>query len=105
VAGMGILMVVLRRRRKQRAKALAAELSALGSPDQLATAVASGRRARRKRGADKDPRPALATAAAAIDVAVDPDRAAVDDIRADLERMLHESPESLAALLSTWMAK
>jgi flagellar M-ring protein FliF len=103
VAGMGILMVVLRRRRRQRAKALAAELAELGSPEQLATAVAGGRRARRRRRAD-EPVPALATAAAG-DVAVDPDRAAVDDIRADLERMLNESPESLAALLSTWMAQ
>jgi flagellar M-ring protein FliF len=103
VAGMGILMLVLRRRRRQRAKALAAELAELGSPEQLATAVAGGRRARRRRRADDAPVPALATAAAA-ELAVDPDRAAVDDIRADLERMLNESPESLAALLSTWMA-
>jgi flagellar biosynthesis/type III secretory pathway M-ring protein FliF/YscJ len=36
---------------------------------------------------------------------MDPDRQAVDEIKGDLERMLNESPESLAALLSTWMAK
>jgi hypothetical protein len=35
----------------------------------------------------------------------DPDRLAVDEIKGDLERMLAESPESLAGLLSTWMAK
>jgi flagellar M-ring protein FliF len=104
VAGMGILMLVLRRRRKQRAKVLAAELAELGSPAQLATAVAGGLRGRRRRRVDNAPVPALATVAAA-DTAVDPDRAAVDDIRADLERMLHESPESLAALLSSWMAQ
>ncbi|MCE9620942.1 MAG: flagellar M-ring protein FliF [Actinomycetia bacterium] len=33
------------------------------------------------------------------------DRQAVDEIKADLERMLAESPDSLAALLSGWMAK
>jgi flagellar M-ring protein FliF len=104
VAGMGIVMLVLRRRRRRRAKVLAAELAGLGSPEQLATAVAGGRRARRRR-AEAPPVPALVPAAAAVDPAADPDRAAVDDIRADLERMLNESPESLAALLSNWMAK
>jgi hypothetical protein len=33
------------------------------------------------------------------------DQEAVAEIKADLERMLSESPESLAALLSGWMAK
>ncbi len=35
----------------------------------------------------------------------DPERVAAEEIRRDLERMVGESPESLAALLSTWMAK
>lgn len=35
----------------------------------------------------------------------DPERVAADEIKRDLERMVGESPESLAALLSTWMAK
>ena len=35
----------------------------------------------------------------------DPERVAADEIKRDLERMVSESPESLAALLSTWMAK
>ncbi|MCU1393264.1 MAG: fliF [Ilumatobacteraceae bacterium] len=39
------------------------------------------------------------------DSANDPDKLAVDEIKGDLERMLNESPESLAALLSSWMAK
>lgn len=104
VAGMGVLMLALRRRRRRRAAALAAELTELGSPEQLATVVAGGRRGRRRR---RDDRPDLAPLAgvAADDLPVDPDRAAVDDIRADLARLLDESPESLAALLSTWMAK
>jgi flagellar M-ring protein FliF len=35
----------------------------------------------------------------------DPEREAAEEIRRDLERLVGESPESLAALLSTWMAK
>lgn len=98
IALMAVVMLVLRTRRKRRAAALAAELTALGTPDQLAEAV--GKR-RRKRDAVVEP------AVAADDPAApaDPDHAAVDEIRSDLARMLNESPESLAALLSSWMAK
>ena len=33
------------------------------------------------------------------------DKVAMDEIRSDLEKILAESPESLAPLLSTWMTK
>jgi flagellar biosynthesis/type III secretory pathway M-ring protein FliF/YscJ len=40
-------------------------------------------------------------------VLVDPaaDKVAMEEIRSDLEKILAESPESLASLLSTWMTK
>lgn len=108
IVAMGLLMLVLRQRRRRRAKALAAELSELGTNEQLAEAVGRGRtRGKRRRRRDRPAQqPALLPAAQRIDQPItDPDRVAVDEIRSDLERMLNESPESLAALLSSWMAK
>jgi flagellar M-ring protein FliF len=108
IVAMGLLMFVLRRRRKRRAKALAAQLSELGTTEQLAEAVDKGtkRGRRRKRRDAKEAQPAVLPVAQRVDQPIaDPDRVAVDEIRSDLERMLNESPESLAALLSSWMAK
>lgn len=101
VAAMAVLMLIMRMRRKKRARKVAAELAALGGPDELAAAV--GRKRRRSQQAQpvNEPVPAAETPVGPID----PDHAALDEIRSDLARMLNESPESLAALLSTWMAK
>jgi hypothetical protein len=66
--------------------------------------AAGGKKAKKgKKGAGDsvEGMPVVARAAATGD----PDRLAVDEIKGDLERMLAESPESLAGLLSTWMAK
>jgi flagellar biosynthesis/type III secretory pathway M-ring protein FliF/YscJ len=57
----------------------------------------------RKKG---EPLPTEVIPGIAVDpLPADPEREAAEEIRRDLERMVGESPESLAALLSTWMAK
>jgi flagellar biosynthesis/type III secretory pathway M-ring protein FliF/YscJ len=67
---------------------------------------AAGQKAKKgKKGAVPQPAPELAPRVSAPSRPTDPDRQAVDEIKADLERMVAESPESLAALLSGWMAK
>jgi flagellar biosynthesis/type III secretory pathway M-ring protein FliF/YscJ len=90
-----VLMMRRRRRKKERAAALV-----LGD--------AGGRKSRKKAKsapvAETTALPIAARPASATN-ASDPDRLAVDEIKGDLERMLNESPESLAALLSAWMAK
>jgi len=66
----------------------------------------AGKKAKKgKKGATPDMAPELAPRVAAPTRPADPDRQAVEEIKADLERMVSESPESLAALLSGWMAK
>ena len=97
---MLLLVMIMRRRRKKKEK-----LQALINGD------ATGRKGNKKKGSKKD------GAADPTDVMpvvpgrmtpvadTDPDRVAVDEIKGDLEKMLAESPESLAALLSSWMAK
>ncbi len=93
--GMFLLVMMGRRRSKRKAKA--------NSSSPLIIAE-SGKKGKGKKGAATAPAPVL-TATAAPQRTADPDREAVDEIKGDLERMLAESPESLAALLSSWMAK
>ena len=94
-----MLMVgmMMRRRRKKKERRLASQ-----SPTMMA---AGGKKAKKgKKGAAAEPAGGM-PAVAHAPTSSDPDRQAVDEIKGDLERMLSESPESLAALLSTWMAK
>jgi flagellar biosynthesis/type III secretory pathway M-ring protein FliF/YscJ len=73
---------------------------------ELGHVPAAGPKAKRgKKGAVPQAAPELAPRVGAPSRPTDPDRQAVDEIKADLERMVAESPESLAALLSGWMAK
>ena len=99
-AGGGAFFVMflsfMARRGKRKRRKLEAELGM----------VASGKKVKKgKKGAQPEPAPELAPRVGAPSRPVDPDREAVEDIKADLERMVSESPESLAALLSGWMAK
>jgi flagellar M-ring protein FliF len=92
---MLLIGMMMRRRRKKK------ERVAVHNPAML---DAGGKKAKKGKKGAADPTTALpATVHAAAPS--DPDRQAVDEIKGDLERMLAESPESLAALLSTWMAK
>jgi flagellar M-ring protein FliF len=97
-AGAGVMLLLglaMRRRRKKKEKRLAL----------LAGTPLKGRKARK---AAKYAVPMSTTVLPAMPgtpVSTDPDRVAVDEIKGDLERMMAESPESLAALLSSWMAK
>jgi flagellar M-ring protein FliF len=95
---MLLLVMMMRRRRKKKERMQALILGEPGS----------------RKNKDKKNKDSEADAPTAVMPAVtsrahsassDPDRAAVDEIKGDLERMLNESPESLAALLSSWMAK
>jgi flagellar M-ring protein FliF len=73
---------------------------------ELGLVPAAGQKAKKgKKGAVPQATPELAPRVSAPSRPTDPDRQAVDEIKADLERMVAESPESLAALLSGWMAK
>ncbi len=92
---MLLLALSMRRRRKKKEKRLAALNPALSGKTK-------GRKGKKK--GDVDPTETMPAAARAA-APGNPDREAVDEIKGDLERMLQESPESLAALLSTWMAK
>lgn len=96
--GMFLIVMMLRRRRRKKEKLQALILGDAGG---------RGKRKKSKKGTgDAD---VLATTALPAIVKAtsgkDPDREAVDEIKGDLERMMNESPESLAALLSSWMAK
>ena len=110
--GAGVMLVIglvaRRRRKKKAAKVLAATSQMLYPGGDAPAAAPKGRKAKKAAKAE----PALAGVGAATTMMsrptpmdLDPDRAAVEEIRADLERMLAESPESLAALLSSWMSK
>lgn len=106
-AGGAFLMLALgivRRRRRARRERARAALAAFNAGELAHPTTVAGRRKRRGRKKEA-PTPMPVPAALQIDGPTDPDRQAVDEIRADLERMLAESPESLAALLSSWMAK
>ncbi len=96
--GMFLIVMMLRRRRRKKEKLQALILGEVGG---------RGKRRKSKKGTGSED--VLATAALPATVkatsAKDPDREAVDEIKGDLERMMNESPESLAALLSSWMAK
>jgi len=99
-AGGGAFFVMflsfMARRGKRKRRKMEAELGL----------VATGKRAKKaKKGAAAEPTPDVAPRVGAPSRPADPDRQAVEEIKADLERMVAESPESLAALLSGWMAK
>jgi flagellar M-ring protein FliF len=94
---MLLLTLYMRRRRKKKEKQRA-----------LLAGIPNGKAAKGKKASKHDPvspTAVMPTANAWTAQAADPDRAAVDEIKGDLERMLAESPESLAALLSSWMAQ
>lgn len=91
---MLLLALVMRRRRKKKEPRRAAAAG---------TIAPSGKQAKGRQ-ADAAPIEGMPPTVHAP-LPNDPDRQAVDEIKGDLERMLNESPESLAALLSTWMAK
>jgi flagellar M-ring protein FliF len=93
---MLIVTMMMRRRRKKKERSVAAQ-----SPTMVA---AGGKKAKKGKKGVADPADGMPMAARAA-TSGDPDRQAVDEIKGDLERMLAESPESLAGLLSTWMAK
>ena len=93
---MLVVAMMMRRRRKKKERRLAAQSPA-------AVAAGGKKRKKGKKGA-VDPAEGL-PAVVHSTRPTDPDRQAVDEIKGDLERMLNESPESLTALLSTWMAK
>ncbi len=93
---MLVVAMMMRRRRKKKERQRAAQ-----NP---ATVAVSGKKAKKGKKGAVDPAEAT-PAAAHSQIPTDPDRQAVEEIKGDLERMLNESPESLTALLSTWMAK
>lgn len=116
--GVGLMVVIgflaRRRRKKKAAQVLAATSQMLYPGGGDMTVAAKGRKAKKaaKAGAVAGAAAGVGVGAAATmqmpmgrPVELDPDHQAVEEIRADLERMLSESPESLAALLSAWMAK
>ncbi|MEA3185485.1 MAG: Flagellar M-ring protein C-terminal, partial [Ilumatobacteraceae bacterium] len=95
-----MLMVgmMMRRRRKKKERT---------TGQGQAMVSAGGKKAKKGKKGEKgaaDPVEGVPVAARAA-ASGDPDRLAVDEIKGDLERMLVESPESLAGLLSSWMAK
>ncbi len=94
---MLIIALYMRRRRKKKDRQRA-----------MMAGVATGKGAKQKKGGKNEPIAPTAAMPVANDWnahAPDPERAAVDEIKGDLERMMAESPESLAALLSSWMAQ
>jgi flagellar M-ring protein FliF len=93
---MLLMAMMMRRRRKKKERRLAAQ-----NP---ATSTSGGKRRKKGKKGAVDPTEVM-PAPAHSPIHSDPDRQAVDEIKGDLERMLNESPESLTALLSTWMAK
>ncbi|MGZ4673844.1 MAG: flagellar M-ring protein FliF C-terminal domain-containing protein, partial [Ilumatobacteraceae bacterium] len=94
---MLVVAMMMRRRRKKKERRRTAE-----SPVTMSASGGKGRK-KGKKGA-VDPAEGM-PAVVRSPIPTDPDRQAVDEIKGDLERMLNESPESLTALLSTWMAK
>jgi flagellar M-ring protein FliF len=96
-AGGAVFMMLfsayMRRRRKKK-QLLRAAASGMAIPGK------KSKKSKKGEPVTTEVMPTLSTAAPA-----DPERQAVDEIRNDLERIVNESPESLAALLSTWMAK
>jgi flagellar M-ring protein FliF len=92
---MLMMAMMMRRRRKKKERRLAA---------QNPTAASGGKRRKKGKKGAVDPTEVMPTPLHSP-IHSDPDRQAVDEIKGDLERMLNESPESLTALLSTWMAK
>jgi flagellar M-ring protein FliF len=109
--GVGLMVVVgflaRRRRKKKAAQVLAATSQMLYPGGGEMTVAAKGRKAKKaaKAGDTTGAAPATMQMPVSRSTDLDPDHQAVEEIRADLERMLAESPESLAALLSAWMAK
>ncbi|MGZ4764653.1 MAG: flagellar basal-body MS-ring/collar protein FliF [Ilumatobacteraceae bacterium] len=94
---MLVVAMMMRRRRKKKERRRTAE-----SPVTMSASGGKGRKKGKKGAVDPaDGLPAVVRSP----MPTDPDRQAVDEIKGDLERMLNESPESLTALLSTWMAK
>jgi flagellar biosynthesis/type III secretory pathway M-ring protein FliF/YscJ len=105
--GGAVLMLVivglLTRRRRKKARA-ARELDRSGLLD--GDKAGGGKTGKGKKNNGKGQQAHAEGVPRAVDTSVhDPDRTAVNEIKGDLERMLAESPESLAALLSNWMAK
>ncbi|MCU1387881.1 MAG: hypothetical protein JWL72_1219, partial [Ilumatobacteraceae bacterium] len=96
---MLLLVMMMRRRRKKKEK-----LQALINGD---AAGRKGKKKGSKKDGTADPTEVMpvVTGRTTPVADTDPDRVAVDEIKGDLEKMLNESPESLAALLSSWMAK
>ena len=96
IAGVGgavvmLLLSLIGRRQRRRARKAEKALAK------------AGKRGRGKKG---EPAPTEVIPGISVDpLPADPERVAAEEIRRDLERMVGESPESLAALLSTWMAK
>lgn len=82
-------------------------LSLFGRRRRRRSAAAIGATGGRRRGRKGQPEVPATEVMPRVDELppMDPDRQAVEEIKHDLERMVAESPESLAALLSTWMAK
>jgi flagellar biosynthesis/type III secretory pathway M-ring protein FliF/YscJ len=103
-AGGGVLLTLLivgamsaKRRKKDRALR-GADGSQTGSGS-------SGKKSKKGKKGEPEPSELLPRIVTGSRSSNDPDREAVDEIKGDLERMLAESPDSLSALLSNWMAK
>jgi flagellar M-ring protein FliF len=111
--GGAALMFLLGRVRRRRAKRKApAEPGDVFSRVVEATPAETKGKAKPKKGKSGAPEPTVVVPVAAGAAAAAAGAAAgfggdsgVDAIRADLERIVNESPESLAALLGTWMTK
>lgn len=108
-AAFVLLFGVVRRKRKAKKAALAAALAAMSDPTLvgLAPAVAEAKKTKEKKRKRKKGEPdedeLILPVLEGPDLAGD--KAAMEEIRADLEKILNESPESLTSLLSTWMTK
>ncbi len=116
--GGAILMLVLgawrRRRKAKRARIAAALAAAQADPTLIGLPATAGenmgaegkkdksKKTKKRKGETDDPTE-LVPATAGSDL--EAEKQAMDEIKADLEKILAESPESLATLLSSWMTK
>ncbi len=109
VFGAVLMLAVLGFRKKRRGKkaALAAALAAMSDPTLvgLAPVVAEAKKAKKKKRKKGEPEEEAEAVPALIGPDLAGDKAAMEEIRSDLEKILNESPESLATLLSSWMTK
>lgn len=111
-AAFVLLFGKIRKKRKAKKAALAAALAAMADPTliSLAPAVAEakkekGKKEKKRRKKKGEPDDELPELPALDGPDLEHDRLAMEEIRSDLEKILNESPESLATLLSTWMTK